>query len=131
MSTFLEGVHQVAMFSSDLDRSIAFYRDTLGATFLAKFDPPGLVFFRVGSTRLLLEKRAPRATVYFWVDDIQRSAERLRAAGVKLETPPQVIHRDDQGLFGAPGGEEWMAFFRDPDDNVLALASRRPAGGAT
>ena len=29
-----------------------------------------------------------------------------------------------RGVFGPPGTEEWMAFFRDPDGNALALASR-------
>ena len=34
------------------------------------------------------------------------------------------IDRDDDGAFGERGATEWMAFFRDPDGNVLALASR-------
>ena len=125
----LKKLHQVAVHSGDLDRSIAFYRDQLGAQLIAKFDPPGLVFFRFGETRLLLEKNAPRATLYFWVDDINAAAEALRARGIKFDHEPRVIHRDDPGLFGPPGAEEWMAFFRDPDENVLAIASRlRPAG---
>jgi hypothetical protein len=35
-----------------------------------------------------------------------------------------LIHKDDAGTFGAPGESEWMAFFRDPSGNMLALAAR-------
>jgi methylmalonyl-CoA/ethylmalonyl-CoA epimerase len=124
MSVPLTVIHQIAVFSSDLDHSIAFYRDQLGAAFIAKFDPPGLAFFRFGATRLLLEKNANRATLYFRVDDIGKAVEELRARGITFDAEPQVIHRDAKGLFGPPGAEEWMAFFRDPDGNVLALASQ-------
>ena len=124
MSVPLASIHQIAVFSSDLDRSIAFYRDQLGASFIAKFDPPGLAFFRFGATRLLLEKNANPATLYFRVDDIAAQVEELRARGIAFDSEPQVIHRDAEGLFGPPGAEEWMAFFRDPDGNVLALASQ-------
>ena len=43
----------------------------------------------------------------------------LTAAGVASMQEPRVIHRDE-----ASGTEEWMAFFEDPDHNVLALMSR-------
>ena len=127
MTVSLDALHQIAVHSEDLDRSIAFYRDRLGASFIAKFDPPGLAFFAFGPTRLLLEKGGPKATIYFRVRDIAAAFAALRERGVVFETPPQLIHRDDQGLFGAPGEEEWMAFFKDPDGNMLALASREPS----
>ena len=124
MSFSLNTIHQIAVHSSDLDRSIAFYRDHLGAHFIAKFDPPGLAFFRFGDTRVLLEKNAHRATLYFRVDNISKSFASLRAGGIQFDAEPRVIYRDDQGLFGPAGAEEWMAFFHDPDDNVLAIASQ-------
>lgn len=37
------------------------------------------------------------------------------------------FYRDALGQFGAAGEEEWMAFFRDPDGNLPALASRKHA----
>ena len=125
MGPSLSEIHQIAAHSNDLDRSIAFYRDQLGAELIAKFDPPGLVFFRFGRTRLLLEKNAPRATIYFRVEDIAQSVEALRARGVQFAEEPNVVHRDDDGLFGRAGDEEWMAFFHDPDGNVLALACQK------
>lgn len=124
MTLSLDRIHQIAVHSSDLDRSVAFYRDTLGARFIARFDPPGLAFFSLGDTRILLEKAGPPATLYFRVEDIHASYEQLRARGVRFDAAPELIHRDEAGQFGPPGMEEWMAFFRDPDGNVLALASQ-------
>ena len=120
----LERIHQIAVFARDLDEAISFYRDTLGATYLTKFDPPGLVFFDFGGTRVLLEKTGPKASVYFRVDDIHAAHQELSEKGVKFIAEPHMIFRDDSGMFGAAGEEEWMAFFSDPSDNILALASR-------
>ncbi len=120
----LDAIHQVAAHSDDLDRSIRFYRDVLGARFIARFEPPGLAFFAFGSTRLLLEKNARPATLYFRVSDIHAAHRELVARGVEFTREPHLIHRDADGQFGPAGAEEWMAFFADPDGNVLALAAR-------
>ena len=124
----LEHIHQIAVFAKDLDEAITFYRDILGATYITKFDPPGLVFFDFGGTRLLLEKTGPKASVYFRVDDIHSAYEELKAKGIKFIADPHLIFRDDNGIFGSAGEEEWMAFFSDPSDNILALASRVKVG---
>jgi len=120
----LERIHQIAVFAQDLDEAIAFYRDTLGASYITKFDPPGLVFFDFSGTRILLEKTGPKASIYFRVEDIHATSRELKDKGVKLIAEPHLIFRDDNGLFGAAGEEEWMAFFSDPSDNILALVSR-------
>jgi len=120
----LDRIHQIAVYARDLEEAISFYRETLGATYLAKFDPPGLAFFDFSGTRILLEKTAPKATVYFRVADIESAYAELLDKGVKFIAEPQLVFRDDQGMFGAAGEEEWMAFFSDPSDNILALASR-------
>lgn len=118
-------LHQVAQRSVDLDQSIEFYRDVLGARFITKYDPPGLAFFDLDGVRLLLEGGASSATLYLWVEDIEAAHQRLAARGVAFDAPPHLIHRDDAGEFGPPGEEEWMAFFKDPAGNILAIASRR------
>ena len=123
----LDRIHQIAVYARDLEEAISFYRETLGATYLAKFDPPGLAFFEFSGTHILLEKTAPKATVYFRVADIESAYAELLDKGVKFIAEPQLIFRDDQGMFGAAGEGEWMAFFSDPSDNILALASRTPS----
>lgn len=120
----LDRIHQIAVFARDLDEAIAFYRDILGATYLAKFEPPGLVFFDFGGTRILLEKTGPKASIYFRVADIHATCKDLTDHGVKLIAEPHMIFRDENGVFGPAGEEEWMAFFSDPSDNILGLVSR-------
>lgn len=118
-------LHQVAQHADDLARAVAFYRDILGCAFITSFDPPGLAFFQLGETRLLLDAAAPSALIYLRVDDVRASTERLRAAGVAIDTEPHIIFTDADGTFGKPA-EEWMAFIRDSEGNLVGLASRRP-----
>lgn len=118
-------IHQIAVPVDDLDAAVDFYRDVLGATFMTKFDPPGLAFFDLAGVRLLLDGAADRSALYLWVDDIEAAARDLEAAGVTLDHQPQLVHRDEDGTFGPAGAEEWMAFCTDPSGNVVALATRK------
>ena len=118
-------LHQIAQRAVDLDRAVAFYRDVLDLPFVARFDPPGLAFFDLGGTRLLLEANASPALLYLAVDDLDGRCRDLEAAGVELVAQPQLVHRDDDGTFGPAGSEEWMAFLRDSEDNLLGLVERR------
>ena len=49
----------------------------------------------------------------------------LKNRGVTFERDAELVFQDRDGQFGKPGEEEWMAFFRDPDGHLLALASRK------
>lgn len=118
-------IHQIAAHARDVDEAVTFYRDVLGVHFIASFDLPGLAFFDFGGVRLLREKNAPKATLYFRVDDIDVAHRELLAKGVTFEDTPHLIYRDDSGTFGEPGAEEWMVFFKDPSENLLALVMRR------
>jgi len=117
-------LHQVAQHADDLDRAVAFYTHTLGCALISTFDPPGLAFLRLGDTRLLLDRNAPSALLYFRVDDVRATADKLRSAGVTIDSEPHLIHTDDEGAFGPAGWEEWMAFFKDSEGNLVGLASR-------
>src|SRR5687768_7523063 len=109
----IDKLHQIALRAENIDESVEFYRDKLGANFIAKFDPPGLAFFELDGVRLMLEGAAPKSTVYFRVEDIDVSYRGLLAAGVEFNDEPHLIHLDAEGMFGAAGEEEWMAFFND------------------
>src|SRR6266850_494037 len=115
----LGDIGQIALTISDLDQAIGFYRDTLGLKHLFSA-PPGLAFFACGSVRLMLsgpeKPDAERlgAALYFKVADISEAHKVLAGRGVTFEAEPHLVTR-------MPDHELWMAFFRDPDRNLLAL----------
>jgi methylmalonyl-CoA/ethylmalonyl-CoA epimerase len=117
-------LHQVAQRAKDLDRAVEFYTTVLGGELIARFEPPGLAFVRLGSARLLLEQAAPSALIYLRVPDVRESVSQLRENGVTIDTEPHLIYVDTEGSFGEKGIEEWMAFIRDSEDNLVGLASR-------
>ena len=117
---------QIAQRATDLARAAAFYGDLLGAEPLATYDPPGLVFFDLGGVRLLLDRGAPSALHYLAVDDIDASVARLRDRGVEVDTEPHVIFGHDDDTLGPAGTDEWMAFVRDSEGNLLGLVEQRP-----
>ncbi|MEQ9692016.1 MAG: glyoxalase, partial [Bauldia litoralis] len=95
-------------------------------TYIDRFDPPGLAFFDLGNgLRLLLSATASEATLYFSVDNISKAVRTLSGRGVSFLQKPAMVHRDDEGRLGKKGVEEWMAFFRDPSGNLLALVARK------
>ena len=100
----LNRIHQISVYAQDLDEAISFYRDTLGASYLQKYEPLGLAFFDFSGVRLLLEKVGPKSTLYFWVDDIDSAYAELRSKGVEFSVAPHLIYRDENGIFGKPGG---------------------------
>ncbi|MGI9324901.1 MAG: VOC family protein [Pseudomonadales bacterium] len=118
-------IHQVGANLVDLEETKAFYTNALGARYIADFDPPGILFFEFAGTRILFEKGNPPAVLYFWVDDIDDAHATLVNRGVQFDSDPHLIHRDDSGTFDNPGTEEWMAFFKDPGGNTIAIATRR------
>jgi methylmalonyl-CoA/ethylmalonyl-CoA epimerase len=112
-------IGQIALTVTDIGRSVTFYRDSLGMRFL--FQVPSLAFIDCGGIRLMLslpEKAAEGSSsvIYFKVADIQQAFQTLTSRGVAFEAEPHLIAR-------MPDHELWMAFFRDPDRNLLALMS--------
>ena len=115
----LHEIGQIAVPASDLERAVAFYRDVLGMRFLFQA-PPGLAFFDCNGLRLLLDVPAKQhaenysSIIYYKVPDIQAAFQTLEQRGVAFEQAPHLVAK-------MPDHELWMAFFRDPDGNLLAL----------
>lgn len=114
----LNQIGQIAVPVTDIDRAVAFYRDTLGMRFLFQA-PPGLGFFDVGGVRLMLDGPARAqagnsSVIYYKVPDLQAAFKSLAGRGVKFEAEPHLIAK-------MPDHDLWMAFFRDPDKNLIAL----------
>jgi len=128
----IDGLHQVALTTRDINRSSRFYRETLGLKQIAVLDPPGLAFFDVDGVRLSMMQNLTgepsSSVIYFRVADIDAAVAVLKQRAVDLEQEPELVFRDSKGQFGEAGEEEWMAFFRDPDGNLLALTCRKKPG---
>ena len=113
---------QVALYAEDLGRARAFYEHLLGKPASAEFPQPGLLFFDLDGTRLLLDREAPSALLYLRVDNVHEALDRLDGLA-DVVSPPHVIftHRDDR--LGPPDHEEWQAFIRDSEGNTVGLVA--------
>lgn len=122
----LDTIGQIAVYVKDLDRAVAFYRDTLGMRFLFQA-PPGLAFFDCGGIRLMLdlpeagsdEAKMGTSIIYYKVPDIDAAYSQLSAKGAAFEDKPHKIA-------DMPDHELWMAFLRDSEGNMLGLMAEKP-----
>ncbi len=120
----LSSIGQVSLTIDDVERAVAFYRDTLGMKHLYTFGD--LAFFDCDGTRLFLTRPEngsevrQNSVLYFRVSNIHDAASELTGKGVAFEGAPHLIHRHEDGT------EEWMAFFRDSEGNLLALMEQVP-----
>jgi methylmalonyl-CoA/ethylmalonyl-CoA epimerase len=116
----LRRIGQIAINVHDLSAATRFYRETLGMEFL--FEVPGMAFFDCGGVRLMLGVASEpqfdhrSSILYYKVPDIHAAATTLEARGVKFTSQPHLVAK-------LPDHELWLAFFQDPDHNVLALMS--------
>jgi methylmalonyl-CoA/ethylmalonyl-CoA epimerase len=118
-------IGQIALAVADVDRAEAFYGGLLGFRKLFRFGD--LTFFDCAGVRLLLGKAQEAhppgsgGTIYFRCADLALVVQELTGRGVVFHQPPHLIARmDDHDL--------WMAFFKDPDGNSLALMQEAPKG---
>jgi methylmalonyl-CoA/ethylmalonyl-CoA epimerase len=115
----LNQIGQIAIPVSNLKRAVAFYRDVLGMRFLFQA-PPELAFFDCGGIRLMLvvpvkeQSEHYASIIYYKVDDLSLAVEVLKARGVSFEQEPELVAR-------MPDHELWMAFLKDPDENMIGL----------
>lgn len=114
-------IGQIAVVCQDVARATAFYRDTLGVTFLFSAGP-SLSFFDAGGTRLMLSPAEGEArgtsVLYFFVSDIAAMCDALVKKGVPGVGEPHLIAR-------MPDHELWLAEFRDSEGNLMALMEER------
>ena len=108
--------------STDLARSRSFYEDVLGLTvadqseYACVFDANGTML-RVTAVS---EVAHPGYTVLGWqVSDISHTVAHLESRGV-LFARYDGMDQDAHGVWTTPGGDQ-IAWFNDPDGNVLSL----------
>ncbi len=103
---------------SDMKRSVAFYRDTLGLPL--KFESPSWSEFDTPGTTLALHPAGEHLKVQrggisfgFTVKNIDEAYETLKARGLQFAMPPTMQD------FGGK-----LAIFLDPDGYEISLASQ-------
>lgn len=108
----------------DRVRAKAFYQDVLGFKLVS--DDQFAVVFETGDTMLRVtpvpDYTPVQFTVLGWnVRDIEATVDALAKAGVKFEVY-SFLRQDARGIWTAPGSDAKVAWFKDPDGNVLSVA---------
>jgi catechol 2,3-dioxygenase-like lactoylglutathione lyase family enzyme len=120
METMIQKVGQVGIPVKNMERAIKFYKETLQLPLLFKTD--NLAFFDCDGVRLLLslpetEEFANASSVlYFQVENIHASYEKLKAKDVRFIDEPHIVGKMGQT-------EIWMAFYKDSEENTHAFMS--------
>lgn len=124
MSIALGAVGQLHISVTDLERSVAFYRDVLGLDHL--FTVPGqpLAFFQAGDVRLYLgvpedERFRSRPVVYYRVEDLDATYAAVVERGALSMEKPRKVHEDGTTSLH-------LAFVEDPDGNPVGMMEERP-----
>jgi catechol 2,3-dioxygenase-like lactoylglutathione lyase family enzyme len=122
----IETIGQISIGVTDIDRSVTFYRDTLGLPLLFQADP-GMAFLDCAGIRLMLtlplghERDHHTSVIYYRVPNIHAAVRSMKDNGVEMEREPQLTARMEDH-------ELWIAFLRDPDSNLVALMAEEPLG---
>ncbi len=112
------------LYVGDRERALGFYRETLG---IALHSSDGFGdFLELGGALLrmtVMPDHAPHAhPVLGWnVDDIAATVDSLRERGVAFLIY-EGFGQDARGVWTSPDGKTKVAFFADPDGNILTLS---------
>ena len=108
----------------DAERARRFYVDTLGLTFVS--DDQFAIVIRSNTTDIRIARMeafnpAPYTILGWKVPNIVAAAQQLAAAGITFEHYP-FLEQDSAGIWSAPDGAAKVAWFKDPDGNVLSIS---------
>jgi catechol 2,3-dioxygenase-like lactoylglutathione lyase family enzyme len=112
--------------ATDLDRARGFYERTLGPTVTERNDFACVLDAHGTMLRVTAVPRVSAAgyTVLGWrVADITATVRELAARGVEFRRY-DGMDQDGDGIWTTPGGDQ-VAWFADPDGNVLSLTQFR------
>jgi catechol 2,3-dioxygenase-like lactoylglutathione lyase family enzyme len=119
----------------DLQAARAFYGDVLGLREQTGSDNPEVITYQSGASKILVYRSqyagTNKATVVTWAvgDDLESTVQTLNAKGVAFEhydLPLLSVHGD----IHVAGDGLRVAWFKDPDGNVLSILSPPSAGAS-
>lgn len=111
------------------DAAIAFYRDKM-AFKLSSEDDFALVFDANGTMLRVVKMKkgqfhpAPYTVLGWDVADAAQAVAELAKRGIAFERYPGMP-QDKDGIWASPGGAK-VAWFKDPDGNVLSITEFAP-----
>ena len=115
----------IVVCTRDRARATALYRDTLGLP-LAREDSFAAVFNTGGVTLRIstVDDFTPHehTILGFQVPDVAATVRALREMGVAFNIYAG-FHQDELGICNLPGGTVRVAWFKDPDGNVLSVTN--------
>ena len=108
----------------DRARATAFYRDTLGLT--VAYEDSFAAVFNIGGVTLRVSTVADfmpheHTILGFNVPDVEATVKALREKGMAFIYPG--FPQDEFGILTLPGGTLRVAWFKDPDGNVLSVTN--------
>ena len=115
----------IVVCTRDRARSTAFYRDVLGLEFAGEDNFAAV--FNTGGVTLRLSVVAEftphgHTILGFRVADVPATVKALREKDVTFNRYP-AFPQDDSGILTLPGGAIRVAWFNDPDGNVLSVTN--------
>lgn len=107
----------------DRARAIEFYRDTLGLKLIVEDRFAGVfeiseVMLRVSTVPDFVPHE--HSILGFRAPDVAGTVKALRDKGVAFNIYPH-FKQDELGIWTIPGGSTHVAWFKDPDGNVLSV----------
>ena len=125
----LLGIGHVALKVADLERSLQFYRDTMGFAEMMRLTRDDgsiwLVYLRITDTQFLFPngegERAPASTRtainHFCLEcaDLHATAEALRGLGIRLTVEPKIA-----------ADHNYQCWIEDPDGNRIEFMQMAP-----
>jgi catechol 2,3-dioxygenase-like lactoylglutathione lyase family enzyme len=115
----------IVICTRDRARATAYYRDTLGLA--VAYEDSFAAVFNIGGVTLRVSTVADftpneHTILGFNVPDVAATVKALPEKGVTVNTY-QHLSQDELGIWTAPVGAVRVAWFKDPDGNVLSVTN--------
>lgn len=124
MNILKSGTPVAFLYVKDRERALGFYRGTLGLELHSSDDFGDFIDTGSGLLRMTVvpdHAASPHPVLGWNVGDISVAVRALRDRGVVFNIH-EGMGQDVLGIWTSPDGRSRVAFFSDPDGNVLTLS---------
>jgi catechol 2,3-dioxygenase-like lactoylglutathione lyase family enzyme len=124
MKTLQSGTPVAFLYVKDRERALNFYREKLGFQLRSSDGFGDFIDLGSGLMRMTVmpdHSASPHPVLGWNVGDIGAAVMALRERGIEF-TIHEGMGQDALGIWTSPDGSSRVAFFSDPDGNVLTLS---------